>query len=326
MLNSSFGSKTGASGPGQVFEIASIIPSFDSPISAEKDETAFKEIIRARSSYVLGNRIDVFRLWQTMDYIAVSPLGVTEAEIKEYVGGGTHGLLPSICWAEICIVLAPLLRERQIDGHLVTQFKYESYNQMVIATRFRSRGDMDKLRLEMLGYLQKLPDFNSGGKIDVLRLRRIPLLLKAAGHDTEMDDFLTDMHVLEMRLASNMIFDVLINLTGNLCVNSGNMESNTDLESNAEHGPGIGGKAGDLMELLEEYGVLLHQRPRMLLQIALNMPDHSGVYRQGQFLEMRRRRGHFYALDMAQGDDAKREARMVSGVNLAGRLISQKFS
>lgn len=214
MLNSSFGSKTGASGPGQVFEIASIIPSFDSPISAEKDETAFKEIIRARSSYVLGNRIDVFRLWQTMDYIAVSPLGVTEAEIKEYVGGGTHGLLPSICWAEICIVLAPLLRERQIDGHLVTQFKYESYNQMVIATRFRSRGDMDKLRLEMLGYLQKLPDFNSGGKIDVLRLRRIPLLLKAAGHDTEMDDFLTDMHVLEMRLASNMIFDVLINLTG----------------------------------------------------------------------------------------------------------------
>ena len=104
------------------------------------------------------------------------------------------------------------------------------------------------------------------------------------------------------------------------------MESNTDLESNAEHGPGIGGKAGDLMELLEEYGVLLHQRPRMLLQIALNMPDHSGVYRQGQFLEMRRRRGHFYALDMAQGDDAKREARMVSRVDLAGRLISQKFS
>lgn len=34
----------------------------------------------------------------------------------------------------------------------------------------------------------------------------------------------TDMHILEMRLCNNMVFDVLLNLI--------------------EHGPGIGGKAG----------------------------------------------------------------------------------
>ena len=44
------------------------------------------------------------------------------------------------------------------------------------------------------------------------------------------------------------------------------------------------------MGLMEEYAVLLHNRPRMMLQVALNMPDHTGVYVQGRYLEMRRRR------------------------------------
>ena len=88
--------------------------------------------------------------------------------------------------------------------------------------------------------------------------------------------------------------------------------------------------AGDLLGLMEEYAVLLqgrsviknvasstagvpmpmqhmpmprlcqgcavilfifvYNRPRMMLQIALNMPDHTGVYVQGRYLEMRRRR------------------------------------
>ena len=48
--------------------------------------------------------------------------------------------------------------------------------------------------------------------------------------------------------------------------------------------------AGDLLGLMEEYAVLLHNRPRMMLQVALNMPDHTGVYVQGRYLEMRRRR------------------------------------
>jgi len=68
-----------------------------------------------------------------------------------------------------------------------------------------------------------------------------------------------------------------------------------------EHGPGIGGKAGDLLGLLEEYGVLLTSRPRMLLQLALNMPDHTGVYVQGRYLEMRRRRGHFFVISQTTG-------------------------
>lgn len=51
-----------------------------------------------------------------MDYIAIAPLGITEAEIKELIGGGTLGPMPSICFAEIMTVLEPLIRERQIDG------------------------------------------------------------------------------------------------------------------------------------------------------------------------------------------------------------------
>ena len=51
-----------------------------------------------------------------MDYIAAAPLGITELELKEHIGGGTFGPMPSICLAEIMTVLEPLVRERQVDG------------------------------------------------------------------------------------------------------------------------------------------------------------------------------------------------------------------
>jgi hypothetical protein len=305
-LLSSFTSKTLSSGPGQVLEIASLIPSYDSAIAVDKQEAAFKEIIRVRSSYLLNNRVDVFKLWQAMDYIALAPLGITEQELKAHVGGGTNGLLPSICYAEIMTILSPLLCERLIDGKLVTKFKYDWYNNIVINIRFQNREDMKKIRGEMLAQMQKLPDFDEGGKINKRRLRCIPLLLKLAGMDrkAELDEYLTDMHVLEMRLCENMVFEVLLDLI--------------------EHGPGIGGKAGDLLELLEEYGVLFSNRPRMLLQIALNMPDHTGVYVQGRYLEMRRRRGHFYALEHGKTESEKAKMTMEQKLKLrqANRLAS----
>ena len=305
-LLSSFTAKTLSSGPGQVLEVASLIPSYDSAIALDKQEVAFKEIVRVRSSYLLNNKVDVFILWQAMDYIALAPLGITEQELKEHLGGGSHGLLPSILYAEIMTILSPLLRERLIDGQLVTQFKYDWYNNIVINLRFQNREDVQKIRTEMLLRMQKLSDFNNGGKIDKRRLRCIPILLKLAGADgfVELDEFLTDMHILEMRLCENMMFDVLLNLI--------------------EHGPGIGGKAGDLLGLLEEYGILLNNRPRMLLQISLNMPDHTGVYMQGRYLEMRRRRGHFYALEQDKDESEKAKMTMEQKLKLrqANRLAS----
>jgi len=49
--------------------------------------------------------------------------------------------LPHICYAEIMLVIAPLLRERLIDGHLVKQFKFDSYIPVVIGLRFQKRDD-----------------------------------------------------------------------------------------------------------------------------------------------------------------------------------------
>ena len=38
-------------------------------------------------------------------------------------------------------------------------------------------------------------------------------------------------------------------------------------------------------------------RPRVILQLALNMPDHSSVRNEGILLDCRRRRAYFHALE-----------------------------
>eukprot|EP00961_Rhodomonas_salina_P032002 431137-Rhodomonas_salina.4 len=45
--------------------------------------------------------------------------------------------------------------------------------------------------------------------------------------------------------------------------------------------PGQGGRVEDLGGFLEEFAEVLVDRPRMLLQLALNMPNHTGVFKVG---------------------------------------------
>lgn len=235
----------------------------------------FELLLKVRMTHYLHGRVDTFAMWRILEILSFMPWGLTEPEIRGLIGGSHDGKAPFMVVREVLDAIHPFLKIFEVDRQMTYKLSSPLFEEAVHAIRGLAV-DSDGLVAtgDVLLLLKQGDDFNQGGMVDERRLRMLPLLLEQSGQMDEFEDHITDLQNIELSLSGGQYFQLQQHLT--------------------KAAPGKGGRVEDSMAFLEEFSKLLHQRPRIVLQLALNMPNHSYVQQQGRILDARRRRAAFY--------------------------------
>lgn len=250
-------------------------------VSRRSVKGMFELLLKVRMTHYLHGRIDTFAMWKILEVLSFMPWGLTEPEIRHLIGGSNDGKAPYMVVREVLDALYPFLKIFEMDKQITYKLSSSMFEDAVHQIRGLT-GETDGLvaTADMLLMMKQADEFNQGGVLDERRLRMMPLLLEQSGQMDDFEDHITDLQNIEMSLSGGQYFHLQQHLT--------------------KSAPGKGGRVEDSMAFLEEFSKLLHERPRIVLQLALNMPNHSYVQHQGRILDARRRRASFYFRENAK--------------------------
>lgn len=133
-------------------QVAMSIPSFYKGGAVDSPSKALLELIHTRAEYPCRGRVDLDRVWKVLEYVAVTPFGMQEEELRALLAGGSQtgkGPCPWMMWAEVRLVIEPLVMELFVDGVIVLCFRHEVYKAVILDERLGKFEDYRKVVKEV---------------------------------------------------------------------------------------------------------------------------------------------------------------------------------